>query len=85
MTSQTAQRKPGGSLTYQTQGSVTARTCLIHIYMCRMSGEGLDDITAVGFSGLRERVQRQMIAWAGGGGGRGGCSGGVSLNINEPV
>lgn len=43
---------------------LTAGTCLIHMYMCRMSGEGLDDITAAGFSGLCEGVQEQMIAWS---------------------
>lgn len=77
VTSQTATSISSGSLTYRAQCSVTAWTCLIHMYMCRMSAEGLDDITAAGFSGLRERVQGQMIAWAG--------SGSVSFNINEPV
>lgn len=77
VTSQTATSMPSGTLTYQTLRGVTAWTCLIHMYMCRMSGKGLDDITAAGISGLRERVQGQMIAWAGGGS--------VSFNINEPV
>lgn len=45
---------------------LTAWSCLIHMYMCRMSGEGLDDITAAGFSALWlcERVQEQMIVWS---------------------